>query len=83
MAWSMYYNGEPIAGNISLEGMQQVSDLILECLSTGQPVWYDQQFPKDDGIGFHRMLIQPGVAVSFHEEEPGEQFTNAGRLSGF
>ena len=68
MAWTMYYNGETIAGEFDVEAMDKISDAILEILGAGQVVWYDLQFPAGDGIGFHRMLIQPGVAVSFHEQ---------------
>jgi len=83
MAWSIYYNGEPVAGDISLEAMEAMSDQVLELLQQNRPIWYDFQFPRGEGIGFHRLLLHPGVAVSFHEEGPDGQFPSAGRLRGF
>ncbi|TFB92784.1 hypothetical protein [Cryobacterium sp. HLT2-28] len=70
MAWAMYYNGEPIIGPLAIEKVDEISELVLKCLESGQPVWHDVHYPKGDGVGFHRMLITPGVAISFHEYDP-------------
>ncbi|MHA6695633.1 hypothetical protein [Homoserinimonas sp. A520] len=77
MAWSMYYNAEPVMGDVDLEKMDRVSNDVLEILRSGEPVWYDLH----DGIGTHRILITPGVAVSFHEENPPDEHPAAHGLS--
>jgi hypothetical protein len=67
MPWTMYYNGETIAGNIKLADMETTCDAIVALMQTGG--WYDYQYPDGDGIGMHRFLVSHATQISFHQED--------------
>lgn len=73
MTWSFHYGEKQIGSEMTLEGVERISDEISRCLAqareVGLPVWFQMQ--HDNGVGGiaeERLLIAPGVPICFLEE---------------
>jgi hypothetical protein len=68
--WELIYGGDRIAGPLSFEQVEVLSNNILSALVAGGAVaWFDFDFPMGDGIGKHRMMLSQGVPIHFKQME--------------